>query len=143
MGRYFGNKVGNYDVPLIFFYPGDPSFKGVSNEVAQQADIMPTVLDLVGYKEPYIAYGNSVFRPKAAHFAVNYMSGIYQLIKGDYCLQFNGDKAIALFNYKKDSLLTKNILLTEVDSAAVMEQKLKAIIQGYEEALESNTLYIK
>ena len=143
MGRYFGNKVGNYDVPLIFFYPGDPSFRGVSNEVAQQSDIMPTVLDLVGYKEPYIAYGNSVFHPKSTRFAVNYMSGIYQLIQGDFCLQFNGDKAIALFNYKKDSLLIKNILLTEVDSAAVMERKLKAIIQGYEEALESNTLYIK
>lgn len=143
MGRYFGNRVGNYDVPLVFFYPGDPSFTGVSNQVSQQADIMPSVLDLVGYKQPYVAYGNSVFNAKLPHFAVNYMSGVYQLIQGDYCVQFDGEKAIALFNYRQDSLLTQNRLLIDIDTAKAMEQKLKAIIQGYEEALENNSLYIK
>lgn len=143
MGLYFGNKVGNYDVPLIFYYPGDPSFKGSSSIVAQQADIMPSVLQLVGYNKPFISYGNSLFNSTSTHFAVNYMSGIYQLIQGNYCLQFNGEKAIALFNYTEDSLLKRNLLLVKKDSAAAMEVKLKAIIQGYEEALESNALYIR
>ena len=71
------------------------------------------------------------------------MSGVYQLIQGDYCVQFDGEKAIALFNYRQDSLLTQNRLLIDIDTAKAMEQKLKAIIQGYEEALENNSLYIK
>ena len=142
MGRYFGNKVGNYDVPLIFYYPGDPAFKGVSYVVAQQTDIMPTVLHLVGYNKPFVSYGNSVFDANHTHFAVNYMSGIYQLIQGDFCMQFNGDKAISLFNYKKDSLLKQNLLLPMRDTVKGLELKLKAIIQGYEEALEGNSLYV-
>lgn len=143
MGAYFANKVGNYDVPLIFYYPGDSNFKGISYDVAQQADIMPTVLNLVGYAKPFVSYGTSLFDTKHPHFAVNYMSGVYQLIQGDFCLQFNGDKPISLFNYKKDSLLKTNLLLPMQDTVSKMELKLKAIIQGYEEALEGNSLYIE
>jgi len=143
MGEYYGNKIGNYDIPIIFYYPGDTTFHGISNTVAQQADIMPTVLQLVGCERPFIGYGTSLFDTNSRHFAVNYISGIYQLIEGDYDLQFNGEKPIALYNYRKDSLLKKNLLDALPDTASLLANRLKAIIQGYEQNLDQNTLYVK
>jgi len=143
MGEYYGNKVGNYDIPIMFYYPGDSTFHGVSYTVAQQADIMPSVLQLVGCKRPFVGYGTSLFDSTAQHFAVNYISGIYQLIDGNFDLQFNGEKALALYNYRKDSLLKNNLLKALPDTANLMENRLKAIIQGYEQNLDKNTLYVK
>jgi len=104
---------------------------------------MPTVLQLVGCERPFIGYGTSLFDTNSRHFAVNYISGIYQLIEGDYDLQFNGEKPIALYNYRKDSLLKKNLLDALPDTASLLANRLKAIIQGYEQNLDQNTLYVK
>ncbi len=69
------------------------------------------------------------------------MNGIYQLIEKDYMLQFNGSKTVAFYNLKKDRLLTHNIM-ESTDDYISFENKLKAIIQSYQERLNKNKLTV-
>ncbi len=135
---YYLGRAGMYDVPLLFFKPNS-ELKGMSSRVTQHIDIMPSILDYLGYEEDYVCFGQSVFNDKQG-FSVNFLSEIYQIFTGDYLLQFDREKSMALFNYKMDMMLKKNLLEDEVERVVELETKLKAIIQSYNQRLTANQL---
>lgn len=139
---YYKNKIGNYAVPILFYSPSDTLFKGQSNTVAQQTDIFPTILDYLGYDKPFISFGNSLLNDSIDHFAINYINGIYQLVKDDYVLHFDGSKTIAVYNFRSDSLLQNNII-DQKSEYQESESYLKAILQSYQERLVENKLSTK
>lgn len=132
-----------YSVPIIFYAPG-LNLKGYDTQkIAEQIDIMPTVLGLLGYKKPYFAFGNNLLTTDAQHtFAVNYNNGIYQYLKGDYMMQFDGKKVIAMYKFKTDIMLVHN-LVGKVKEQTIMEKELKAIIQQYMESISNDKLTYK
>ena len=138
---YYNTKAGSYAIPIILFHPKDSSLSGKKDIVAQQTDIFPTIMDYIGYNESFIAYGTSLLNDSAEHYAINYISGIYQYFNGNYILHFDGNKSIALYNYNEDSLLTNN-LVDKISEQIVLENKLKAIIQSYNDRLNKNQLVI-
>ncbi|KAA6304262.1 Lipoteichoic acid synthase 1, partial [termite gut metagenome] len=81
---------GLFAVPILFYQP-DSGLKGlIDTSIAQQIDIMPTVLGYLGYDKPYVSFGCDLFNtPSEKTFAVNYLNGTYQYFKGNYLLQFN------------------------------------------------------
>jgi len=141
-GSYYKNKVGNYAVPLLLFQPTDSTFKGISNIIAQQTDILPTVIAYLSYNKPFISFGNNLLNDSTEHFAVNHISGITQLIKDDYVIHFDGSKIIAVYNFKSDSLLQNNII-DQKSEYQNSELLLKAILQSYQERLVQNKLSTK
>ncbi|PCH93940.1 MAG: sulfatase [Bacteroidetes bacterium] len=138
---YYVGRAGMYDIPLLFFKPNS-DLKGLSSRVTQHIDIMPSILDFIGYEEEYIAFGQSVFNNNEG-YSVNFLNEIYQLYLGDYMLQFDREKSVALFNYQADGALKNNLLEEEKEGALELETKLKAIIQSYNERLTSNQLTVK
>ena len=130
----YKSTAGWFEVPVIFFSPdGDPAFTpGIdSTTIAQQADIMPTVLEYVGYDKPFVAFGKSLLStPAEESYAVNFTNEIFQYYKGKYVLHFNGEKSTALYNLHNDIELKENIIGTN-DVQENMERELKAIIQQY------------
>ena len=76
-------------------------------------------------------------------WAVNYLNGIYQYIKGDWLLQFDGQKAKALYRFRTDLLLKDNLLTKEPKVAADMERQVKAIIQSYMTRMVNNQLVVQ
>jgi phosphoglycerol transferase MdoB-like AlkP superfamily enzyme len=139
---YYKNKIGNYAVPILFYHPSDTLFQGQSNTVAQQTDVLPTILDYLGYDKPFISFGNSLLNDSTDHFAVNYINGIYQLVKDDYVIHFDGAKTIAVYNFRLDSLLQNNII-DQKSEYQNSESFLKAILQSYQERLVENKLSTK
>ncbi|MFP4025951.1 MAG: LTA synthase family protein [Thiohalospira sp.] len=137
--EYYKNKVGNYAIPIILFHPSDSTIKGNSNNIAQQTDIFPTVMDYCGYNKPFIAFGKSLFSDTTDNFTVNYLNGIYQIIEDNYLLQFDGKQSLAFYNITKDSLL-KNNLISSSKKYHYYENKLKAFIQSYQQRLNQNQL---
>ena len=108
--------------------------------IAQQIDIMPTLLDYLGYDDEYVAFGKSLIStPADESFAVNYINDTYQYYKGDYLLLFDGNKATALYNVRGDELL-KNNLVDTLPIQQTMERELKAIIQQYMHRMLSDGL---
>jgi phosphoglycerol transferase MdoB-like AlkP superfamily enzyme len=136
---YYGNYAGMYAIPIVFFDP-EKNLKGINSTLTQQIDIMPGILDYLGYSKPYFAFGRSAFDSTQTGFNVNYINNIYQLINDNYLLQFDGKKATALFEYRTDSLLRKNLLPARSSEKANIENTLKAYIQTYNTSLIHNKM---
>lgn len=137
--------LGAFTVPILFYAPGMPELQGKDTEtVVEQIDIMPTVLGILGYDRPYIGFGQDILHtPKEDKFAVNYISGsgIYQLVKGDYLIQFDGEQVIHAYRFRTDVLMkddVKDSMPQEVRKE--METQLKSIIQQYMQRMNNNEL---
>jgi phosphoglycerol transferase MdoB-like AlkP superfamily enzyme len=128
--KFYFHETGLFAVPIILYKTGS-SLKGVDHTVAQQIDIMPTVLNYVGYDKAFYSYGNDLLDTARKGFAVNYLNDVYQMFEDDHFLQFDGNNTLGLYNYRTDSLLQNNILAKEPEKGKKMETKLKAIIQDY------------
>jgi phosphoglycerol transferase MdoB-like AlkP superfamily enzyme len=72
--KEFQNNFGSYCIPIIFFKPGS-DLVGIKNRIAQQIDIMPTILNYLNYDGEYIAFGNNLLDNSRESFAFN-TSGI-------------------------------------------------------------------
>lgn len=139
-GSYFyQNQVGAHATWLLIYKPNG-QFKGTSDMVVQQSDIMPTVLDYIGYSGNYTAFGNSVFDTVAPHYAFNFHAGEYMLLDSNFVLQYNGNSVLGLYDYKKDSMLVKNLSAEYPDITLNMEDRLKAIIQLHNSVMIHNKL---
>lgn len=134
----YENAYGRYRIPLFIYRYGSP-LKGKQEQVVQQTDIMPTVLDLVGYKGKALCFGKSVFKD-GYRFAVQYVNGVYQLVDENYVLQFNGHEAMALFDRHKDPLLKENLLTSKKVLADEKLNYLKAFLQQYFYRMQYNKL---
>lgn len=140
----YKTDLGLFSIPIMFYTP-DGSIKPAlrSDVIAQQIDIMPTVLSYLGQKRPYVAFGCDLFStPPSKTWAVNYNNGIYQYVKGDYLLQFDGTRTRAIYAFKTDRLLRHN-LLGKLPQQAAMERELKAIVQQYMQRMNTNHLTIR
>ena len=136
---YYKNSVGIYAVPILF-YQHNSKFIGKMQKVTQQIDIIPTILDNINYPYPFVSFGRSVFDTLQPHFAITYFSNTYQLIKGDFVFHFSNDKAKALYNYKSDSELKNNLLLTKKNTADSLEIFTKSYIQQFYNRMIKNQL---
>lgn len=126
----YQTDLGIFSGPVIFYAPGDSTMVGCRNSIAQQIDVMPTVLSYLGYDKPYVSFGIDLLTtPENATFAVSYYNGIYQMVKYGYFIQFDGTSTKAIYALD-DILLTEN-LIGKVDCQEKMETELKAIIQQY------------
>lgn len=141
---YYKTDQGLYSIPIIFYTPDGSLETGVKQGViAQQIDVLPTLMGILGYDKPYIAFGCDVLRtPAAQTWAFNYNNGVYQYFKGDFLLQFDGQKTKALYRFKTDSLLKQN-LVGKIPNQSQLEDELKSLIQQYMHRMTTNTLIMK
>jgi hypothetical protein len=121
---------GLFSIPLILFKP-DHSLVGMQNQIAEHTDIMPTVLSYLNYDSAYVAFGNDLLHNGEQRFSLTFYNNIYQYIEGDYLLQFDGRKAVGLYNFKTDKLMKRNVADDFQEVVIGMETKVKAIIQQY------------
>ena len=141
---YYQTDLGGFCSPIIFFDPSGDIKPGMRNAIAQQIDIMPTVLGYLGYGRKYVGFGIDLFSmPAKDTWAVNYLNGIYQYVKGDYLLQWDGQKTKALYRFRTDLLLKRNVADKEPKVREAMEREVKAIIQSYMERMTKNELTVK
>lgn len=140
---FYKTDQGLYSIPIIFFTPDGSIAPGMRNDVlVQQTDISPTLLHWLGYTKPYVSFGCDLLStPAEQTWAVNYNNGIYQYMKGDWMMQFDGEKVIAMYRFKTDPMLHDN-LLGKAPEQATMERELKALIQQYMSRMNENRLTI-
>ncbi len=135
---FYSNPVGNFQIPLLF-YKANSSLKGTDTTFIQQIDILPTVLAHTHYDKPYFAFGNNAFEKQG--YCINMSSNLYQLYAGNNLLTFDGEKTTGFFNFKTDSLLIRNIPGQHKAEQELMEKKIKAFIQCYNNTIIHNTTF--
>ena len=140
----YKTDLGLFSVPIIFYTP-DGSIKPEMRDdvIAEQIDITPTILSYLGNQHAYMSFGQDLLTisPQDGR-AVNYNNGIYQYVKGDYMLQFDGTTTKAVYAFKTDTLLQHN-LVGKISQQTEMELELKAIIQQYMQRMTQNRLIIR
>ncbi len=151
---YYQTDLGGFCSPIIIYEPGNPERQPeMQDKIAQQIDILPTILGMLGYQKSYFAFGIDLLNtPSEETWAVNYLSGIYQYVKHGYVLQFDGQKSKALYALS-DSLMQHNLLNDSslftpfptdgrlpVAFHSSLEKDLKAIIQQYMERMTQDRL---
>ncbi len=140
--KEYQNDFGVYSIPVIFYRPGSP-LKGMKNRIAQQIDIMPTVLNYLGYDEEYIAFGNDLLDDSYESFAFNTNGSTYHFYMKDHILEMIDNKPVGLYNFKLDRFLKNNVMEKEPELTSLMEEKLKAVIQSYNTRLIDNDMVVK
>ena len=137
--KEYKTAVNYYAAPLIFF-KGDGTLVGKDDSLAQQIDIMPTVLGYLNYPKPYVAFGNNLFDPTSQRFVINYLEDSYQFLTGDLALYFTDNKLTAIYNRKNDPYLLDNLMgRSPFDD----QQKLfKAVVQQFNNRMVQDRLVV-
>ena len=135
----YQSPIGLFRVPIILFDPSHHLPVGTNNTPAQQIDIMPTLLDLIGAQRPYLAFGkNLLTTPQDQAWIVNYNNGLYQYLQNDTLTLFDGTNIHSRYHYSKDPCLTSPLPPHPSDSNSL--RHLKALIQSYMQRMIDNRL---
>ena len=135
---------GRYEVPIIFFDPQmDEAIRTRERHYpVAQADILPSVLEYLGYDEPYFAFGQDVImHDKTVPYVVNYNNPVYQIFSDSLLLQYDGQNVTALYDFRNDRLLQHNLKdhMDEAEPQAMLRY-LQATVQQYIERMKENRL---
>ena len=115
-------------VPILFYHP-DGRFSGVNNSLAQQIDIYPTILDMIGYDKTFRSWGRSLTSDKENPFVIKY-SGFYYFFYDNHVCCFDGEKVIGFYELS-DASMKNNLINEKRDLMYFIEKKCKAFIQDY------------
>lgn len=136
----YQTALGAFSIPMIVYAPGSDLVGYNDTTVVSQCDILPTVMSLLGYDREFVTYGHNMFASQEEHFAINFFNGAFQITQGDYLLQFANERTVALYNYKTDPFLKENLAGKSSEIQKKLEDKLKAVLQQYNEGMIGNKL---
>ncbi|GIV33006.1 MAG: sulfatase [Chitinophagales bacterium] len=136
---YYNTPTGRYAIPLIVYLPGS-DLLGATDIPVQQIDILPGIMDFVGYPYPFCSLGESFFRDLPFRYVYQYLNGIAQITDGKYVLHFDGSRSIGLYAYSKRQPPGNNLLDSLPEERQRLEERLKAVLQIYYTAMQTNQL---
>ena len=136
----YQTDLGGFCSPIIIYEPGVTDQQPeMQQKIAQQIDILPTLMGRLHYPKSYFAFGIDVLNtPAEQTWAVNYMNGFYQYVKHGHVIQFDGQKTTAVYALT-DSLMQNN-LVNQLPEQSQMEREVKAIVQQYMERMTQDRL---
>ncbi len=135
----YSTTTGHYAIPILFHF--NNSLKGRYDSIMQQHDILPTVLDLIGYSEKFKSFGNSIFTTSTNHYSYFQINNIYHIFDQNFLLLFHEKEgSFGLYSYKTDLGLKNNLISMMPEKKMELETKIKAILQTHNEAVLKNKL---
>ena len=131
---------GDHHIIGLLYTP-DGALRGRCDEAVSQIDLMPTLLGLMGNREPYFAFGRDLFgeQPPEGGFALAYDSG-FEAVGGDRLLFF--DERRTTGSYRTDDLRREHDLGNDPEAAA-LERRVKAFVQQYYRHLEQKDFTVE
>lgn len=139
---YYHYKQGRFAIPLLYFSPSDTNLKGVTNLLTQQIDILPSVMDYIGFNDSFFALGNSIFSHVNNRFTIQQWSSNLLWTFNDYFLRCNYTIPEGLFDTRKDIFCDHNILHDNDSLSNKVINHLKAFRQVYTQSMIHNKMYI-
>ena len=131
---------GDHHIIGLLYTP-DGALRGRYDEAVSQIDLMPTLLGLMGNREPYFAFGRDLFGEQTPEggFALAYDSG-FEAVGGDRLLFF--DERRTTGSYRTDDLRREHDLRNDPEAAA-LERRVKAFVQQYYRHLEQKDFTVE
>ena len=136
----YTKPINRFAVPIIIYKPNS-KYVGVDDDLAQQIDIYPTILDMIGYKKPFRSWGRSLFDKKSSiPFVINSTGTSHNFLKGNYICTFDGTNATGFYD-KNDKALKFNLIKKRTPEMDDLELSCKAFIQDYMNRVIDQKLY--
>jgi arylsulfatase A-like enzyme len=139
------SPLGIYKIPMFIYAPDNSIAAGEYSKVAQQIDIMPTVLNLLHYSGKVHCFGQNLCKKATKqHYIFNRNNQLFQIADDSLVLQYDhfNEKTIGLYAYKTDKNMKKNLLSTPKykTQTDTLQQALRARIQVFNNTLIDNSL---
>jgi phosphoglycerol transferase MdoB-like AlkP superfamily enzyme len=132
----YNNSENQFRIPIIFYCPGKIKTER-SEKIAQQIDIMPSVLDYIGFNECFNAYGISLFS-ETSNVSYQFNNNMYLIQDDRYFIVFDGKRTAESYTLKTGEGDASERMRDENQPPSPLENKIKAIIQTYNSQLASN-----
>lgn len=124
-------KVGNQNAVMMMLYDPNAKYVGENTDFAQQIDIYPTILDIIGYQKPFRSWGRSlVDNTGQKPFLIKWTNNLYELRSGKYTATFDGKNIVGVY-LKNDLDWSKNLLNDNKPEIQTLKTHLKAFVQDY------------
>ena len=132
-------------IPIFLHLPGNPRHI-VLDQPVQQLDIVPTILDLLHYNQPFMSFGNSMLRPHPG-FSVCRIFDTDQMVDSMFITGYQPaqDSVLYFYNYRADTALAKNFSMNPSVRDELLQRKnfLRAFGQKFNQALLRRQLFIQ
>ncbi|PKM29708.1 MAG: sulfatase [Gammaproteobacteria bacterium HGW-Gammaproteobacteria-11] len=128
-----------FRVPLLVYAPGfiEP---GRSQQVVSQYDMMPTFLDLMGVTEPFVAFGESLFRDELADEAWVIQGDVLGIIREDASIMHSLRDRLELTRSDRSSISAESFEERLLLLSHIASEKLSA--NHWLKGTESNHLIL-
>ncbi len=133
------SKAIDYWVPLLFHMPAHLPARD-QHRVTQHIDILPTVLDLIGHREPFFSFGHSALRPSSPPYAVMASNQVFHAVGDRFAIHFDGERLLGVDQLGPDSTGPSGEPRDLV--AYDMLTRLQAVVQQFNGHLLHNTLTV-
>jgi phosphoglycerol transferase MdoB-like AlkP superfamily enzyme len=136
---FYRNNVGQFTIPALFFKP-DNSMKGTYARVFQQTDVLPSVLDLIGYSKAFFSFGKN-YSDTTERYAVYFTDSRHYFVNDSLVLDMIDYKFNNICNYRRDSTLDHGLITT----APFEREKryCRAYLEVYDKRLINNACTAK
>lgn len=141
------DNMNYYSIPILFYAPGETNNETIlsngTDEIAQQIDILPSVLDYLGYPKPFFAFGNSIFRTAPVRFEIADLGNSYHWLMDNCLLKTNGMDVKGVYRYPADTFCQNNLLGKPEDTMSTkIIPYFHAFVQLYRSALIHNNMKV-
>jgi uncharacterized sulfatase len=137
--RAYQTPLGRYDVPLLFYHPSKKLPAADLGKVANQLDITPSILDLLGIQDQKLnRFGFSVFGHHPGQALLN-VANVPSLVTAEGMLTMNEQRPPVFYRYE-DRVGSQILPVTGSlnESARALQKKLSAYLQYFHNGLLEN-----
>lgn len=130
----YQNELGHYRVPLLLFHPSGNLPKIHADKIAQHADIPATVVDYLNLPtDKLLPFGHSLLDSTHEGQAVFFTGNAYMLVQPSGVTELKPDGTLQFYTFPEFTTAPKQ--------APKAEQKLKAMLQFFNNGMVNNRLY--
>jgi arylsulfatase A-like enzyme len=121
---------GKFEIPLILYSPKLLKPQAVRKTVGQ-IDILPTILDYVGYPKNITVLGNSIFERNTNQFVAHFDNNTYHITKNNWSYGVHLTDDAFLFNKTQDINCLTNLTSKFPQMEEALDSNLKQALYKY------------
>jgi phosphoglycerol transferase MdoB-like AlkP superfamily enzyme len=133
---YFYSQTGHYEIPLLIF--SENLAPQTINKTLSQCDIVPTLLDLLDYKNNWPSFGRSVLDKSYAGYSMHRDNRTNYIVQYPYTLGMDDAGGVNDFYLRYRNKTSVEHLPRKGEQFEAMLQYLKAYLQVYSQSLREN-----
>lgn len=136
----YNSDMAFFKVPIILYNPKS-NFTGIDSSVVQHIDILPTIMNFIGYNKPYFSLGIDMLNDSIDHYVVvnNIGAKAHSVIWKNNALHYYDNKITGIYDIN-DNGLTLNLYNKRKHLIPQMENRYKAFLQQFNHCILNNKM---